>query len=517
MNKIQCPHCFTDYKISDEQLRLSQGIVRCGKCMETFDANQAIEPTKPVFDPREAFIEPVSHFEDEKKRIAVDDILPDSLKVKFKDGTEVEINNSVKNNIDPDSNSEHNNHALELSEILKQRKIDASSTESTNNSLDTNPSHEEPTRPRLNEDAVKSIRSSFDPELSVDLDVDDSDYIPSHSMSESEAVYVEEPSVQEDSSFVMDESTEYQGSSGNHITEESIQLPETPSQVLNEPSIRIDPIWSEKKLTERSTSNEPASEPTLDITYQQQEIEIEIELEDDIEHNSETIMLEDYTPPPATQPKPASETRLIDEVDQLIDDKIINQPQSIPNNTIRTTNQIGKKKKSVSRFFAWLLIAPLLLAIIITLTATLIYQLWQKQLISWPDRKEVRTFIEPVREPTLTKLQEFGIDVPVRRNLSALQLLSAKTEPHPTRASTLLLRISLVNRAHIDQPLPWLELSLKNSDGKIISRRSLSPKDYIHNNRIGADIGARELKKVTIELLSFPKQAAGYELKLLNK
>ena len=107
--------------------------------------------------------------------------------------------------------------------------------------------------------------------------------------------------------------------------------------------------------------------------------------------------------------------------------------------------------------------------------------------------------------------------LPSRRNLSQLELASARTEAHPTRPSTTLLRVSIINHASIEQPLPWLEMSLSDAEGKLVSRRSLSPRDYVYQNATNNLIGARELKKVTIELLSFPKQATGYELKILNK
>jgi len=123
----------------------------------------------------------------------------------------------------------------------------------------------------------------------------------------------------------------------------------------------------------------------------------------------------------------------------------------------------------------------------------------------------------PISEPLLEKLEEFDITIPTRRNVGSLQLISAQSEPHPTRSDTLLLKISLMNRAQIEQPLPWLELSLNNSEGRVISRRSLSPSDYIHNNRIGTVISSNELKKITIELLKFPKDASGYELRVINK
>jgi len=37
-NKTQCPHCFTIYQISEDQLAQSRGNVRCGNCHERFKA-----------------------------------------------------------------------------------------------------------------------------------------------------------------------------------------------------------------------------------------------------------------------------------------------------------------------------------------------------------------------------------------------------------------------------------------------------------------------------------------------
>ena len=68
MNKIQCPNCLTNFVISDERLRLSQGKVRCGNCLERFDPYQETITHEPIFDPRKAFIEPLSHSEEEKKQ-----------------------------------------------------------------------------------------------------------------------------------------------------------------------------------------------------------------------------------------------------------------------------------------------------------------------------------------------------------------------------------------------------------------------------------------------------------------
>jgi len=70
LHNTQCPHCFTTYVISDEQLRVSEGMVRCGTCRERFQARllDSRQIKTPRFDPREAFIEPLTDELDAQKK-----------------------------------------------------------------------------------------------------------------------------------------------------------------------------------------------------------------------------------------------------------------------------------------------------------------------------------------------------------------------------------------------------------------------------------------------------------------
>jgi len=42
-----CPHCQTRFKITDEQLEAHHGMVRCGHCLQAFDAYLGFVPDKP--------------------------------------------------------------------------------------------------------------------------------------------------------------------------------------------------------------------------------------------------------------------------------------------------------------------------------------------------------------------------------------------------------------------------------------------------------------------------------------
>ena len=211
-------------------------------------------------------------------------------------------------------------------------------------------------------------------------------------------------------------------------------------------------------------------------------------------------------------PSEENDQTLITEVDQLIEEKlVIDSIAADESDTIDFSNTT--KHSALNRW----VYGPLLGLVALVLIAVLGYQLWLKQATPLLESPQLATVLEPVISPLKQQLQKYAVTLPERRNLNQLELLSARTEAHPTRSSTILLRASLINRAKISQPFPWLELSLTDEDGRLVSRRAISPKDYLHNNRTENRINANELKQVTIELLAFPKQAHGFELRLLNK
>jgi len=417
LNRTQCPHCFTTYLISEEQYRVSDGMVRCGTCRERFQARLISSAEAPKFDPRKAFIEPIS-----------------------------------EETIDP---------PVGLSE--DPQEIEFAEPKTTDKNHVTH--------------SFSELEESINSELSIDFDDD-------------------APTTPEDS--------------GKLSTE----------KVLANIHARTQAKESQEQIADQAPEKTSAPDTThqqeLQLPEVQSSSEIEISPDTTIEPESdiskEMALQEDLMP--------TQENALIDQVDELIDDKILGssdpselQPAKIENAADAEFNLNQKPPKRANR---WLL-APLALTLIAALGLTLLYQLWMKQLIVFPEKSRVEQLMVKGTAPIADRLAEYDMALPVRRSLSKLELLSARTEPHPSRASTNLLRVSLINRAEIAQPLPWLELSLTDSEGRLVSRRQLAPRDYIYNNKIHAQIGPKELKKVTIELLAFPKQATGYELKLLSK
>lgn len=253
--------------------------------------------------------------------------------------------------------------------------------------------------------------------------------------------------------------------------------------------------------------------------------------QDSVEASSHTVILDESS---------LLDEALLDEVDILIESKLIGSSHLIPEmpkdeeeddkDEESASDMIGEleldsddindepfnlKPSKLTRLKSALVLFTLTL-VSVTLLGSLIYQLWLKQAL--PDQlAEPLLAATPYVAPLIEELSAvYDIQLPIRQDLNNLRLVSAQTEAHPSRASTILLRVSLLNRSKIEQPLPNLELSLTNETGQLVSRRSFSAVDYLHNNATDNLISPNELKKVTIEFLAFPKQAHGYELKMVK-
>lgn len=417
LHNTQCPHCFTTYVISDEQLRVSEGAVRCGTCRERFQARIIKEDAEATrFDPREAFIEPLTDQLDSSSQAA--------------DNADSE----------PQDYSFANLHT---------------------------------------ESEKGSIGDNFYTEMSIDID---------------------------------------QNAPVSKAEIDQLSAAEMLAKLNANRSVAEKREQARKAIKERRLGNTA----TGAINPKTGQHELPLPRDERRSANPKGRIK-----PPVRRNSSATETRnkeaLIDQVDSLVDNKLANTSENkAAAHKVKQTNagksnrpfQLDRKPKV--RSYSWLLAVPLLI-IIVALTITLVYQLWMKQIVVFKNNSFAQENIAKLSMPITKKLAEYEVFLPVRRNLSKLELASAHTEAHPTRSSTTLLRISIINHAEIEQPLPWIEVSLTDSDGHLVSRRKLSPNDYVYQNATNTLIGARELKKVTIELLSFPKQATGYEVKMLSK
>jgi hypothetical protein len=72
----------------------------------------------------------------------------------------------------------------------------------------------------------------------------------------------------------------------------------------------------------------------------------------------------------------------------------------------------------------------------------------------------------------------FSCQLPPRSDPAKIEVVSRSISTHPDYEDTLLVMLTLRNQAAFEQPYPMLELSLLDSTGALIARRSFSPKEY---------------------------------------
>lgn len=101
-------------------------------------------------------------------------------------------------------------------------------------------------------------------------------------------------------------------------------------------------------------------------------------------------------------------------------------------------------------------------------------------------------------------------------DLRRLDLIESQVAPHPRYDKALRVRAALVNRAETVQPYPLLEVSLLDSQGRLLARRAYSPKEYLAKDAAGEPGLPPQLAvNVEIDIASPGPQASGFEILLL--
>lgn len=101
-------------------------------------------------------------------------------------------------------------------------------------------------------------------------------------------------------------------------------------------------------------------------------------------------------------------------------------------------------------------------------------------------------------------------------DLRRLDLIESQIAPHPRYDKALRVRAVLVNRAETVQPYPLLEVSLLDSNGRLLARRAYSPKEYLAKDAAGEPGLPPQLAvNIEIDIASPGSQASGFEILLL--
>jgi predicted Zn finger-like uncharacterized protein len=119
--------------------------------------------------------------------------------------------------------------------------------------------------------------------------------------------------------------------------------------------------------------------------------------------------------------------------------------------------------------------------------------------------------------PGLESLCSFlRCELPLRVDLSRIELVNRDVRKHPRVAGALLINASLVNRADFRQPYPILEVAFLNSSGTEVAARRFSPVEYLGDQvdiKAGMPVGTA--LQVMLEIKDPGEDAVSFKFEFL--
>jgi len=90
---------------------------------------------------------------------------------------------------------------------------------------------------------------------------------------------------------------------------------------------------------------------------------------------------------------------------------------------------------------------------------------------------------DPRYRPWLQQACEYaGCQLPLRKDLDQIQLVSRDIRPHPSVDGALIISATMQNRASFIQPFPVVEIELSDLAGRRIAMRRFLPSEYLEES-----------------------------------
>jgi len=107
-------------------------------------------------------------------------------------------------------------------------------------------------------------------------------------------------------------------------------------------------------------------------------------------------------------------------------------------------------------------------------------------------------------------------ELPLRVDLSRIELVSRDIRKHPRIAGALLINATLVNHADFPQPYPVLEVTFSNSTGTPVAARRFRPGEYLDNEAvIKAGMPVNTALQVMLEIEDPGEDAVSFQFDFL--
>lgn len=250
----------------------------------------------------------------------------------------------------------------------------------------------------------------------------------------------------------------------------------------------------------------PPQKQPVDIVQAQQELEPQFDIPDSDEETVE-MLTHEY---PAEQDSLSTEVPEFDAEPEIkhdpdVEEMALSNQQTLASEYIFSEDLLEDKPSShglVSRVL-WVLSA---LLVAVALVAQLVWFNRDALISRYPEILPLlqgicgRWHCEPIRY----------------RDVSAIKLINRDVRDHPRYEQALLVNATMANQAHRTQPFPVVQLTLYNSNGKLIAHRQFNPQDYLDGS---IDIGRGMQPDVSVhfvlEVIDPTEGAVSFEFKFL--
>lgn len=108
-----------------------------------------------------------------------------------------------------------------------------------------------------------------------------------------------------------------------------------------------------------------------------------------------------------------------------------------------------------------------------------------------------------------------GCSAPQRVEPGAIDIAQTRVDLHPEVPGAIRINVNLINRAAFAQPYPALELTLSDTDGRIVGRRTYEPADYLRERPESALLDPGILAVASINLARPNENAVGFETRVV--
>ena len=107
-------------------------------------------------------------------------------------------------------------------------------------------------------------------------------------------------------------------------------------------------------------------------------------------------------------------------------------------------------------------------------------------------------------------------ELPLRIDLSRIELVNRDVRKHPRVENALLINATLVNRADYRQPYPTLEVTFSNSTGTLVAARRFKPTEYLDKRAdIEAGMPVNAPLQVMLEIRDPGEDAVSFQFEFL--